>query len=61
VQDFGLRGTEETLDKRGCRLELLAAGLQKADQNALRLCSSGSAVSTPYLARNYHRPDGLFG
>jgi len=24
------------------------------------LCSSGSAISTPHLARHYHRPDGLF-
>ena len=49
-----------TLDQRGCRLELLAA-LQKADQNALRLGSSGSAISTPYLARHHHRPEGLLG
>jgi hypothetical protein len=40
---------------------LLAASLQKADQNALRLCSSGSPISTPYLARDHHRTDGLFG
>jgi len=39
---------------------LLAAGLQKADQDALRLRSSGGAISTPYLACHHHRPDGLF-
>jgi hypothetical protein len=41
-------------------LELLAAGLQEADQDALRLRSSGRAISTPYLASYHHRPDGLF-
>jgi hypothetical protein len=40
---------------------LLAAGLQKADQKALRLCSSGSPIPTPYLARHHHGRDGLFG
>jgi integrase len=60
VQYFGLRGTEETLKKRGDRLELLAAGLQKADQDALRLRPSGRAISTPYLASYHHRSDGLF-
>lgn len=44
---------------RGCRLEL-AGGLQKADQNALRLCSPGVAISTPYLARRHHQSGGLF-
>jgi len=39
---------------------LLAAGLQKADQNALRLGSFGRAISTPYLASHHHRPNGLF-
>jgi len=38
-----------------------AAGLQKADQNALRLGCSGRAISTPYLARHHHRPEGLLG
>jgi hypothetical protein len=40
---------------------LLTAGLEKAEQNPLRVCSPWGAIAAPHLARYHHGPDSLFG
>src|SRR5260370_5398064 len=49
------------MEKRGGRSELLATGLQNADQDALGACSLRGAIPTPYLAGHDHGTDCLFG
>jgi hypothetical protein len=40
---------------------VLATGLEEAEQDALGAGAREGAISSPHLARNHHRADGLFG
>ena len=56
LQSIGFGKEEQLLEERGWGPELLAAGLQNADQHTLCMRALFGAVSAPYLARNHLKP-----
>ena len=52
---------EELLQKSGGWPEPLTAGLQNADQYALRACALLGAIAAPYMAGYHQGTDGLLG
>src|ERR1700693_1545303 len=61
VENPGFAQTEQPLQERTRRAELLPTGLQDANEHTLAVCTPRGTIAAPHLTGYYHGTNGLFG